>query len=519
MPAPVAAAAVKVGKQAAKRVAKAVLGGKKGKKSSGLWWKISAAVIAVTVVLAMMIPSMIFTVGISALGGAGGAMADDPGTCAPDGGGVITSPVSVKSMSPAQVKNVQWIIAAAKKRNLDTNAMIVAVMVGQVEAGLLNLAATGNGQDGSLKYPHDGVAKADHKSVGLFQQQPAWGDMKTRMTPVLSANTFFMGTAGVRGLTSIPNWESLPKGVAAQTVQVSAFPDRYALYENFATQAVKMIEPSVSTTGPTSTAAGVAARLKLTTPGAVNAGFVQEPSTPAQPATPTSPPVAPTNPAFPTVSPTTPAPSTPKPSTPKPTASPTTPVAGTPCLGQVGSGNLNAFQKTLVSYAWPKYYGNPHTAQTPGYAKAVNAAMIAGRFVGATSGLPAGRPPGDDCGGFVTTLMHDSGWDPTYNYGGMASKGAGGTSVQLPWLQKHWKLVGYASQLKPSDLHPGDVGISSSAQLGHTWVYVGQVPGFNGNYAAASWLGSNFVGYAPNASPSNGVAFAEVSTAMYFRKA
>lgn len=495
MPAPIAVAAAKVGKQIATKFAKAVVGGKKkGGKKKGLWWKLAVVAVILLGFISISIPSMLFTTAVSTLGGAGGALAaDDTGVCTPDTGGVSVSPVSVKSMTPVQVKNVQAIIGAAKKRNLNTNAMIIGVMVGQVEAGLKNLAARGNGQDASQGFPNDGVAPADNQSVGLFQQQPWWGDMKTRMTPILAANTFFMGAAGLRGLTGVKGWESMPKGVAAQTVQGSAFPDRYALYEKFATQAVQLIEPSVSTTG--------------SDPGAAPVGFVMDP-----PSSPSPPPqLVPGIPGAPAPGTGTPAPQTPD-----------APAgflgAADPCLGQSGPGDLTAFNKTLLSYAWPDYYGNGHVAQTPGYSKAVQAAIVGGRYVGQVGGLPAGRPPGDDCGGFVTTLMHDSGWDPSYNSGGLVSKGAGGTPVQLAWLQKHWKLVGAGSELKPSDLQPGDIGISSSPSLGHVWVYTGNVPGFNGNYAASSWLGGSFIGYSPNAIKSNKVLFSEVSTVKYFRK-
>lgn len=74
----------------------------------------------------------------------------------------------------------------------------------------------------SLKYRHDAIG-SDYDSVGLFQQRNngAWGTVKQRMTPYDSAGMFFDKLASF-------DWQSMDPGAAAQKVQVSAFPDRYA---------------------------------------------------------------------------------------------------------------------------------------------------------------------------------------------------------------------------------------------------------------------------------------------------
>lgn len=75
----------------------------------------------------------------------------------------------------------------------------------------------------SLNYPHDAVG-SDGTSVGLFQQQQngAWGTLADNMDPYRSAGLFYKALKGVAG------WETMDPGAAAQAVQRSAFPDRYA---------------------------------------------------------------------------------------------------------------------------------------------------------------------------------------------------------------------------------------------------------------------------------------------------
>ena len=51
----------------------------------------------------------------------------------------------------------------------------------------------------------------------------------------------------------------------------------------------------------------------------------------------------------------------------------------------------------------------------PAYAAAITKAKAEGQYVG---------NDGVDCGGFVTRLMIDSGFEPNYNYAGKLSDGA-----------------------------------------------------------------------------------------------
>jgi len=77
----------------------------------------------------------------------------------------------------------------------------------------------------------------DRDSVGLFQQRPSqgWGTVEQLTDPWESSRRFY-GGPGVptRGLLDIPGWQSMPLTVAAQAVQISAYPDAYAKWESSA---------------------------------------------------------------------------------------------------------------------------------------------------------------------------------------------------------------------------------------------------------------------------------------------
>jgi len=154
----------------------------------------------------------------------------------------------------------------------------------------------------------------------------------------------------------------------------------------------------------------------------------------------------------------------------------------TTAANQCGGGSNFAggnFVQTLMAYAWPDYHAPNYLQKEPAYDKAVQTAISAGRYVG------GGSNPGIDCGGFVTTLMIDSGYEPGYNYGSKLSAGAGGTVTQQTWLDAHWQNLGPSGTpgTDASRLKQGDVAVNSD----HTYVYVGKVTGFNSVIASASF--------------------------------
>lgn len=133
----------------------------------------------------------------------------------------------------------------------------------------------------------------------------------------------------------------------------------------------------------------------------------------------------------------------------------------------------------LLGYAWPEYKGLT-TAATPLYTSEVINRKDKDRYIGGSA------YPGIDCGGFVTNLVINSGFDPKYNYGGSMKAGAGPTPTQSAWASKNWQTLGVGGSpgANPAKLQKGDVAISGH----HTFIYVGTVQGgsFKSNRASAS---------------------------------
>jgi hypothetical protein len=143
--------------------------------------------------------------------------------------------------------------------------------------------------------------------------------------------------------------------------------------------------------------------------------------------------------------------------------------AGEDCSLDPVSGNLS---ELTLSYAWPTYSRGPFLERKPAYSQAVEEAKKRGEYVGGT----VDGVEGIDCGGFVTRLVINSNFDSGYNYNG---KG-GNTTTQEQWLKENW------TQIYPkttADHQPGDVAINSD----HTYIYVGQINGFESLTASASY--------------------------------
>lgn len=110
----------------------------------------------------------------------------------------------------------------------------IALMAALTESSLRMLANTSVYPE-SGSYPNDGNG-SDHDSLGLFQMRSSWGTVAQLMNPTYQAKAFFGGPNGPnhgspRGLLDIPGWQQMSLGEAAQSVEVSAFPDRYQNYQ------------------------------------------------------------------------------------------------------------------------------------------------------------------------------------------------------------------------------------------------------------------------------------------------
>ena len=134
--------------------------------------------------------------------------------------------------------------------------LLVALTAGLTESRLLMYANTGAYPD-SARYPHDGDG-SDHDSLGIFQMRPAagWGTVAELMDPDYQARAFFGGPTGPnggspRGLLDIAGWATLSTAAAAQAVEISAHPDRYATWEPVAESILTAL-----TAGPVSVAPG-----------------------------------------------------------------------------------------------------------------------------------------------------------------------------------------------------------------------------------------------------------------------
>jgi hypothetical protein len=123
-------------------------------------------------------------------------------------------------LNDEQVKNVKAIIAATKKAGLPERAAVISIATSLQESKLENLGHLGD--------------KNDHDSLGLFQQRPSsgWGSPEQITDPEYATLAF------EKGLKQVDGWQDMPLTEAAQTVQVSAYPDAYAQWEQQAADLV-----------------------------------------------------------------------------------------------------------------------------------------------------------------------------------------------------------------------------------------------------------------------------------------
>jgi hypothetical protein len=160
--------------------------------------------------------------GIAGLAFTGGIFA---GPVAAHAEPVDTKPVAVATVQGAQshidlndeqLANAKAIIAATKKAGLPERAAVISIATSLQESKLENLGHLGDAND--------------HDSLGLFQQRPSsgWGSADQLTDPNYAAKAFYSS------LKNVPGYEQMPLTDAAQTVQVSAYPDAYAKWEKMA---------------------------------------------------------------------------------------------------------------------------------------------------------------------------------------------------------------------------------------------------------------------------------------------
>nr|BFF10409.1 hypothetical protein GCM10025699_17120 [Microbacterium flavescens] len=146
------------------------------------------------------------------------------------------------------------ITVGAQTPGVGRAGVLVALMAGLTESTLRMLANSATYPE-SMTYPNDGDG-SDHDSLGIFQMRPAagWGGVADLMDSIYQARAFYGGPSGPnggspRGLLDLAGWQSLDPGVAAQSVEVSAYPDRYQNYQPVAEAILQGLTRAPSTAG------------------------------------------------------------------------------------------------------------------------------------------------------------------------------------------------------------------------------------------------------------------------------
>jgi len=130
----------------------------------------------------------------------------------------LTEPIT--TLNDEMRTNAATIIEVGRELGVSDYGIVIALATAMQESSMRNLDW------------------GDRDSVGLFQQRPSsgWGTPDQLTTPRHAAQLFYGGpsnpnTGRTQGLLDVDGWESMPLTVAAQRVQISAYPDAYAKWE------------------------------------------------------------------------------------------------------------------------------------------------------------------------------------------------------------------------------------------------------------------------------------------------
>lgn len=129
------------------------------------------------------------------------------------------------ALDATQTAHAAHIVRIGRELRVPDRGIAIALATAMVESSMRNLD------------------HGDRDSLGLFQQRPSqgWGTPEQAMDADRSIRAFYGGAANpnggtTRGLLDIPGWQHMPFTEAAQAVQVSAYPDRYGMWEQQANQ-------------------------------------------------------------------------------------------------------------------------------------------------------------------------------------------------------------------------------------------------------------------------------------------
>lgn len=181
-----------------------------------------------------------------------------------------------------QIAHAAAIVATGVERGVPEYGRVIALATSMQEASLLMYA--NETVEESLELPHDRVG-SDEDSLGLFQQRgEGWGSVAERMNPGRSAELFY------DALLAVDGWERLSVTEAAQRVQISAFPQAYAQWEDDALQMLGTVTGVECPTGdgvPDSTLAAAVldrAMSQIDTPYVWGGGDAEGPTVGVEPA-------------------------------------------------------------------------------------------------------------------------------------------------------------------------------------------------------------------------------------------
>lgn len=142
-----------------------------------------------------------------------------PGAAGPAPSAAST-PASPTGLDAEQSANAVLIIGVGRELGVPDRGIAIALGTAMQESWLRNLDW------------------GDRDSLGLYQQRPSmgWGSPDEVRDPTRATRAFFGGASdpngsATRGLLDIAGWESMSFADAAQSVQISAYPDRYAAWE------------------------------------------------------------------------------------------------------------------------------------------------------------------------------------------------------------------------------------------------------------------------------------------------
>jgi LysM repeat protein len=126
---------------------------------------------------------------------------------------------ALPGLTAEQTSNARLIVSVGRSLGVPARGIAIALGTAMAESGLRN------------------VAFGDRDSLGLFQQRPStgWGTAAQVSDATYATRAFFLGSPQTRGLLNVPGWQSMSFAGAAQAVQISAFPNAYAQWEQPAT--------------------------------------------------------------------------------------------------------------------------------------------------------------------------------------------------------------------------------------------------------------------------------------------